>query len=89
MHSRPQHNCPCAKYPGSNPPTYVGNHYYCESGDIRQSVKGLHINDRLWDGAGCPPENSCCYVAGIMWFFLQLETLKSVSAMMRISKMKL
>ena len=22
-------NCPCAKYPGADPPTYVGNHYYC------------------------------------------------------------
>ena len=23
-------NCPCAKYPGPDPPPYVGNHYYCE-----------------------------------------------------------
>ena len=25
-------NCPCAKYPGPNPPAFVGLDYYCESG---------------------------------------------------------
>ena len=64
-------NCPCAKHPGPNPPTYVGNHYYCESGDAKKSVNGLRINDILWDGAGCPPEDSCCCVTGMPWFFHQ------------------
>ena len=63
-------NCPCAKHPGPNPPTYVGNHYYCESGS-KEKVNKLYINDTLWDGDGCPPEDSCCYVAGMPWFFRQ------------------
>jgi len=25
-------NCPCAKFPGANPPVYVGDHYYCKFG---------------------------------------------------------
>ena len=70
-HSSTHANCPYAKYPGPNPPTYVGNHYYCESGDDKKSVNGLRINDTLWDGAGCPPEDSCCYVTGMPWFFRQ------------------
>ena len=27
------YNCPCAKYPGTAPPSFVGDHYYCESGN--------------------------------------------------------
>ena len=50
-------NCPCAKYPGPNPPTYVGNHYYCESGNEGKAISGVYINDPLWDGDGCPAED--------------------------------
>ena len=66
----PQHNCPCAKYPGPDPPTYVASNYYCESGNtaVSESSK-LYTDDPLWDGAGCLPENSCCYDAGMPWFF--------------------
>ena len=45
-----QFNCPCAKTPGQDPPTFVGNYYYCESGstgifDNKQAI--LHTNDPL------------------------------------------
>ena len=67
-----QLNCPCAKYPGPDPPTYVGNHYYCESGNTGvHHTNVLYDEDPLWDGAGCGPENSCCYDAGMPWFFRQ------------------
>ena len=73
----PQLNCPCAKYPGPDPPMYVGNHYYCESGNTgiyggKASI--LYTKDPLWDGAGCLPENSCCYDAGMPWFFRQFPS---------------
>ena len=65
-------NCPCAKYPGPDPPTYVGNYYYCESGNTGvHHANVLYDEDPLWDGAGCGPENSCCYDAGMPWFFRQ------------------
>ena len=68
------HNCPCAKYPGLDPPTYVGSHYYCESGNTG-TYNGEHAVlyhvDPLWDGAGCLPDNGCCYEAGMPWFFHQ------------------
>ena len=70
-----QHNCPCAQYPGPEFPTYVGNHYYCESGNTGIFYKPkFYTEDPLWDGAGCLPENSCCYNAGMPWFFRQFPT---------------
>jgi len=70
----PHFNCPCAKYPGPDPPTYVGSHYYCESGNTGTfpgEQATLYTDDPLWDGAGCLPENSCCHDAGMPWFFRQ------------------
>ena len=45
---------------GPAPPTFVGNHYYCESGaaDTVQSAD-YFFNDPLWDGSGCIT-SSCC-----------------------------
>ena len=34
----------------------------------------INSDDPLWDGAGCGPENSCCYDAGMPWFFRQFPT---------------
>ena len=70
-------NCPCAKSLGPAPPTYVGSHYYCESGNTgvftgKHDI--LYNNDPLWDGVGCLPENSCCYDAGMPWFFHQFPS---------------
>ena len=40
-------NCPCAKYPGRAPPSFAGDHYYCESGNTGVFEITLHINDPL------------------------------------------
>ena len=76
-YNNPQFNCPCAKTPGPDPPPYVGTHYYCESGNTgtyRGEHAILYSNDPLWDGTGCGSENSCCYDAGMPWFFRQFPT---------------
>ena len=73
----PLNNCPCAKYPGPDPPAYISNHYYCESGNTGTYTNEhtrLYSDDSLWDGAGCLSENSCCYDAGMPWFFRQFPT---------------
>ena len=68
----PHFNCPCAKYPGPDPPIYVGSHYYCESGNTGgYEHTTLYSSDPLWDGAGCLSRNNCCYDAGLPWFFRQ------------------
>ena len=54
-------NCPCATIPGPSPPTFVGNNYYCESGDVgAQEAIPYYLSDPLWDGSGCGSNNSCC-----------------------------
>jgi hypothetical protein len=56
-------NCPCSN-PGhpSNvlPPSFVGNNYYCESGNPGSSYIHYHLysDDPLWDGQQC--EGQCC-----------------------------
>ena len=65
----PEWNCPCAKYSGPAPPSFVGDHYYCESGVTgRTDHNTVHINDPLWDGEGCGDGNNCCAQPGMPWF---------------------
>ena len=56
---------------------YIGDHYYCESGNT-ETLSGeysqLFTDDLLWDGTGCLPEISCCYNAGMPWFFHKFPT---------------
>ena len=62
-------NCPCAKYPGPAPPSFVEDHYYCEAGNTgRHEYEHVLYDDPLWDGAGCGAGNSCCSQPGMPWF---------------------
>ena len=63
-------NCPCAKYPGANPPVFVKDHYYCESGSKGHSPKSaFHGSDAVWDGDGCSAGDGCCSTLGAPWFY--------------------
>ena len=67
-----QERCPCAR---SNPsdrtgvPSFVGEHFYCESGFSVSFMYGVIAwDDPLWDGANCQaPSNKCCERYG--WFY--------------------
>jgi len=74
-------NCPCAKYPGTSPPPYIGNDYYCESGNkgIYKQLP-LFSSDPLWDGNNCPTENNCCNRPGMPWFFQQIPVKESAAS---------
>ena len=67
-------NCPCAKNPGREPPAFVGLDYYCESGITGryQDNQRIALEDPLWDGDGCGPDNSCCNQTGLPWFYRTL-----------------
>ena len=69
----PSWNCPCAATPGPDPPAFVGNHYYCESGNTGTYDRGdYHTSDPLWDGHGCHhAKNNCCTNPDMPWFFRQ------------------
>ena len=73
--SFPTLSCPCVS--GTAAPSFVGNDYFCESGNPVTTLTGmLYTNDPLWDGQGCgsPP---CCELssppgATAPWFCKQL-----------------
>ena len=68
-------NCPCARNPGTAPPSFVGEYYYCESGNTGpHDINQYYTEDPLWDGAGCSVNNNCCTNANHPWFFRQLFT---------------
>ena len=68
-------NCPCSKpsHPGNSfPPSFVGNNYYCESGNPTNtwSVYHFYSTDPLWDGQQC--EGQCCNGKSPPWFSVEL-----------------
>ena len=62
-------SCPCAG--GTSPQSFVGNNYFCESGNRgRNILSALFTSDPLWDGQGCYSfEVSCCTAPNIPWFY--------------------
>ena len=66
----PQWICPRAIGSSQTVPSFVGNHYFCESGNHAKTWTNiLYTSDPLWDGQGCSGvESPCCNVPGIPWF---------------------
>ena len=80
-------NCPCAKHPGANPPIFVKDHYYCESGSEGYSpVNAFHKKDPLWDGRGCPAGDDCCSTLGAPWFYRHFTEPKGGAVEVRICR---
>ena len=66
-------NCPCSTVVGSGPQSFVGDNYYCESGNPTNTfrVDQLFLDDPLWDGKQC--EGTCCTGRNSPpWFSVQL-----------------
>ena len=65
----------CAATPGLDPSAFVGNHYYCESGNTGTYSQNKHYtSDVLWDGYGCHhADNNCCTNPDMPWFFRQFS----------------
>ena len=68
-------NCPCAKFPGTRPPSYVGDNYYCESAtrySPLESRRQWFTNNTLWDNQDCYPGSNCCNNPQAPWFVSEL-----------------
>ena len=67
--------CPCSasNYPYSLPP-YMGNEYFCDSGNTAaSSVEGTFYGSRaLWTGQGCASTSRCCEFNRPPWFYVTL-----------------
>ena len=55
----------------SQPPDFVGEDYFCDTGAGLESTKKerYYLDDPLWDGAGCENENQCCTFNHPPWFY--------------------
>ena len=73
--------CPCCTGNTRNTAaTFVGPHYYCESGNPNLRWNAfLYSNDPLWDGQQCNDrEAPCCPANSTMpWFYRSLDTQTS------------
>ena len=64
-------NCPCATGSVQQLQSFIGDHYFCESG-VSSTIRKqqLYTSDPLWDGQSCrSTESPCCNVPGIPWFY--------------------
>ena len=73
--------CPCCTGNTGSTATFVGSHYYCESGDPTPEWEKhvLYSDDPLWDGQQCTGrEAPCCPDNSTMpWFYRSLDTQTS------------
>ena len=63
-------NCPCNTGSTVQVQSFIGEHYFCESGFPDQPHQAsLYISGPLWDGQDCSSrETACCSVPGLPWF---------------------
>ena len=56
--------CPCTDTRAASPPAFVGNDYFCDSGNpsfVNSDSKAtVYSDDPLWDGHGCVSRSTCC-----------------------------
>ena len=63
--------CPCSSQDARQPPSFVGDNYYCESGNPTDT-DGQFFSDKLWDGEQCENEGTCCTTKSPPWFSVEL-----------------
>ena len=78
--------CPCSSPTATQPPSFVGNDYYCESGLLRYPWDVvLYSDDVLWDGKRCDAnEAPCCDRPLLPWFCKELPEPTSDDLEVRI-----
>ena len=83
--------CPClavgSPYQPQTPPSFVGNNYYCESGNPNTTFQDtntlIYTDDPLWDGQNC--EGQCCSDGrNPPWFSVQLTDRTTSNIEVRI-----
>ena len=79
-------NCPCASHIGAQPPSFVGDHYFCESGNVGESEDQWYSDDPLWDGDGCPTGNTCCDPPNLPWFNRMIDPPSTADIELRLCR---
>ena len=78
-------NCPCTtgSNQANNIQSFVGNDYYCESGNPNNDwSKTLYPDDPLWDGQQCISlEAGCCTNPYLPWFYRDFGNVSSTEGL--------
>ena len=78
------HGCPCYnRFNGPRIP-FIEDNFFCDSGSYVQTRR-LNLNDPLWDGQGCGPNNGCCTFNNPPWFCAELDQHTSDDIELRLS----
>ena len=84
------YNCPCTNANqaafATQPPSFVGNDYFCDTGSTNRWSHIFYPDDPLWDGAGCGPANTCCSLNNPPWFLKQLPSNTTDDIEMRMCR---
>ena len=81
------YGCPCVdNYEGPPNPVqpFVGDNYYCESGNYGDYYSDIFYRDKLWDGQQCSTEGTCCSAKSPPWFNVQLANVTNDNIEVRI-----
>ena len=75
LYSHGHYDCPCSPNSPATPASFIGNDYFCESGNpVTVDFTTFHYADPLWDGKQCGLiEKVCCNAPGIPWFHKPLQ----------------
>ena len=79
--------CPCDGSGRITAPDFVGEHYFCESGNPASIgwSSTLYTDDVIWDGKNCGSgEAQCCIAPGIPWFHKVLDSPTTDNIEMRV-----
>ena len=86
-----RYNCPCSQgsLQNSTMPSFIGDDYFCESGNpsTNRKIDGstFYTADPLWDGKGCGSlEQTCCQAPGLPWFHKVLNSTTTDYIEMRV-----
>ena len=86
----PYSSCPCTNTNTASqarqPPAFVGNDYFCDTGSAQQYQYRFYGDDPLWDGAGCGPLSTCCSFNDPPWFYKQLPQPTTDDVEMRVCR---
>ena len=80
--------CRCNDAGAPPPPAFVGNGYFCDSGNPlfmnSDSRTTVYSGDPLWDGRGCMSTSTCCIFNDPPWFHKQLSDPTTDDVEMRV-----
>ena len=61
--------CPCATETEPDSPSFVSDHYYCESGNTGgYDATAYYTSDPVWDWLNCSLSVNCCAHPDMPWF---------------------